>query len=586
MNDLDTSVLDREETFSQADNDRIASDLYGDSVRSEVTEIKENENGSQLVDEEDSLTSKRNIKKSKWLQLSSALIVASIVAIPGFFIFWTFGKIASVQKQQPVEEVQNQEGDEQQERIIELQHEVDRKNAILAFDERDTSDWEEINEPEAQAVEVVQPVSTQQPTRTPSPTVASASTSNSNQNRQQPKITNTDPLEKWARLASLGTANGENTTEIIETVSEFREDNTSPQKQPSRVNRSSIAKTIPTSPTSQTPKTPNLGIPRGEVAQIASINIGKAESESEARSAQSEEITNLLNDTPQKNSYLEEKRRQYEREDRLGKISSPVDSGSSTIALEENLRRSNTQVIQENTAITSSKKVPLGNSVIGELNHDLVLTPEQKGTRGIIYLSEPLLADDGTTALDENSAIIVEIKSISNSGLVELEAVAISYENSSGVLIQEALPPRGILLQGNKEALIAERINGSGGSNFGQDLLLAGLGAGKKAFEIVNEPERTSFGRRGFDVFDIFDNSELDSDDFGRYSYNDFRTRRSNDASLLTGAAEGAFETTKDRLERRSQQIEQERQNDEPIYRIKAGTEVLVFINSFLTIEQ
>ena len=292
----------------------------------------------------------------------------------------------------------------------------------------------------------------------------------------------------------------------------------------------------------------------------------------------------MLSDAPS-NSYLEQKKREYRELDRL-------QTGSTATSPATLVADSSTEV--------STKQVPLGNSVTGELARDIVwsegLDPSQ--TRGIIYLSEPLIAEDGTVALEARSSLIVEVESINSSGLAQLNAVAVSYENSEGKLVQEALPANSILIQGEEGALIAERSDNNAGSTLGQDLLLGALGAGEKAFDLINEPEVVGGYSGGYgdyvdDLDDIDDSEELDESFFGgdeygyggSYGFGSYTTRANEDSSLITGAAEGAFATTKRRLEDRSRQIEQEHQDRNPIYQLKAGTEVTIFVNSFLTIE-
>ena len=588
MNHLDTSLLEREETFSQDFNDELASSLYRDSD----TEVsQEQEDTERLVEEKDLLKSDRTIKNSKWLHLFSALVVASVFAVLGYFLFWTFGKIMTAGKQQEVEEVQISEEEQQyQSRIEELEREVDRKNAKLAFNQEDTSQWEEIqSEPQPSSQIEPQPESIEKQALPPSERsqVTTAEAREPAIPKQQLIQENIDPLEEWARLANIGTVNGENNTDInsVTLASERTESFTSPTSN-SVTSRHSPPSIPDITPTTSDSKTPSLGIQEGEVAKVASVTIGSSNIKSKNTSdldSQDSVIADLLSDAPSTNDYLEEKKRQYREEDERNRLSSLASdrkteskqfvSAVTTIA--------NTSI---NKDIPSSKSVPIGSSIKGELSTDLILSEGLEETRGIIYINEPLLTDNGATALPENSAIIVEASSVNNSGLVKLIPIAVSYQNSSGNLIQETLPKESVLIQGKKGALIADRVNGTGGSNFGQDLLLAGLGAGEKAFEIINEPERVrqSYGSRG-----RFDEDFEDTDffDFDHYNYGNYSTRRSDEASLATGAAEGAFSTTKERLEDRSRQMQQEHQNELPIYRLESGTEVLIFINSFLTIE-
>ncbi len=195
-----------------------------------------------------------------------------------------------------------------------------------------------------------------------------------------------------------------------------------------------------------------------------------------------------------------------------------------------------------------------------------------------------MLSGDGSIALDAGTTLIVQVKSIQNSGLSELEAIAISYVDSSGVLKQEPIPPGTISIKGEGNSpLIADRANGNSGSQLGQDILTGVLGGGERGFEILNERDNDY----GYGVAAQFDPDNPDEEFEEVYSSGSIvRSRRSEDASLLTGAAEGVFETTKKRLEERSEQIIEDRAAETPIYQISAGTEVSIFVNSFLGINQ
>ena len=76
------------------------------------------------------------------------------------------------------------------------------------------------------------------------------------------------------------------------------------------------------------------------------------------------------------------------------------------------------------------------------------------------------------------------------------------------------------------------------------------------------------------------DRTVTQDDDFFR------STTSRDDASLATGAAEGVFSTTKERLEDRSDQIIEEQSNRSKIYQIEAGTPISIYVNSFLEISK
>jgi Bacterial conjugation TrbI-like protein len=217
----------------------------------------------------------------------------------------------------------------------------------------------------------------------------------------------------------------------------------------------------------------------------------------------------------------------------------------------------------------SSKQVPLGAIIPGELASNIVWSegsdPEQ--SRGIINLTEPLLASDGSIALKANSTLIAEVQSINDSGLTYLNVIAVSYEDSQGKLKQEILPPGAILIRGEENsALIAEQTSDPGGTVLGQDALIGLLGAGEMGFQELNKPD---------------EDTTISGD-------NDFIIRTNNDdnSSLINGAAEGVFSTTKERLDERSDQIVEQELARVPIYQLEAGDQVTIFVNSFLEINK
>ncbi|MGL5833613.1 MAG: hypothetical protein ACRC1Z_10340, partial [Waterburya sp.] len=209
-----------------------------------------------------------------------------------------------------------------------------------------------------------------------------------------------------------------------------------------------------------------------------------------------------------------------------------------------------------------------GTTVAGEFSNSLIWSEGMPAsqTRATINLSEPLLAQDGSVALDANSAIIVEVDEIDSSGLAILKAIALSYQDSQGRFKQELLPPSALIIRAeDNQALMAEKTEDTGGTTLGQDVLIGALGAGERGFEVINEPT---------------DSTVISNDDFFR------STTNREDSSLLNGAAEGAFSTTKERLEQRSEQILEEQSQRTPIYQIEADTPVSVIVNSFLKVQK
>jgi|GEM_PF-6987302 len=261
-------------------------------------------------------------------------------------------------------------------------------------------------------------------------------------------------------------------------------------------------------------------------------------------------------------SFLERKKKEFAERDRLDELSS---TSSSTLANQTTARLPDdpAQALPK----SSVKQVPLGAVSEGEISTTIVWSRGVDSTqaRGSINLTEPLLADDGSVALEANSSLIVEIGGIASNGLALLNVIAVSYEDPQGKLKQELLPPGAISINGKDNGpLLAQQTEDSGSTFFGQDVLIGLLGAGERGFEALNEPN---------------DSTTISNDVV-------VRTSSSNNTSLANGAAEGVFATTKDRLEDRSDLILSEQQGRTPIYHLEAGQTVSIFVNSFLEIQR
>ena len=116
-----------------------------------------------------------------------------------------------------------------------------------------------------------------------------------------------------------------------------------------------------------------------------------------------------------------------------------------------------TQVFASKPAASSTqqfrqKQISIATTVKGTITTPIIWTDnsQSSATRTTINLSEPLLYSDGTIALPVGSSIVVEVADFDSSGFVTLNAIAISYENSLGELNQ-FLISEGSLLIRNKD---------------------------------------------------------------------------------------------------------------------------------------
>ncbi len=463
-------------------------------------------------------------------------------------------------------------------------NEEDRYKAKLAFAEQEAD-----LQPQPQAQLTVEESETAiEPTPRPAP-------------RPVTQSNNTDPLEEWAKLASLGAAMGNNEIDPVEPVAAASFSQTSSPRP--RIEDTVVARTENNSVPSEAEEL-NRTITKGEVARIAttniaSVSIGESKEEdneeltSDPLDINNPEIQNFLSDTPTiKNDYLAQRAEQFKEQERLAALAS---NGVASAVAQNSTVAPSAPVEQLQS---SNKQIPFGTIVSGELSSAIIWSEgvDPASSRAKVVLNEPLLSGDGSIALDAGTILIVQVRSIQNSGLSELEAIAVSYVDNSGALKQEPIAPGAISIRGEGNSpLIADRANGSGGSQLGQDILMGVLGAGERGFEVLNE--RDSDYGYGYGISAQFgrDSPDREFDEFdGPYSYpppniyssGSLRSTRNDDASLSTGAAEGVFETTKERLEERSEQIIEDRAAETPIYQINEGSEVSIFINSFLEINR
>jgi hypothetical protein len=649
---IDTRNLAQDQGLSDAQLQELAQQSQG----IDINPIEE----QPLVDEKQFLVSNRQKQKDTKWRFTTVALIASFAIFALVLVISLYGKISgggSVSQDKPTKKTYSSA----QAKIVR----EDRLKAEVAMSDQD-GDLKP--EPKLVVEEKTKPQPTAQPT-IPQPVAVQTEV------KEVEKV-EVDPLEEWARLANLGSAVGDRevamanlgNSDLVATnaisssdQSLSRYTSTTEVEQPRSIQEVSTAKIETTDNTATQPsEKDNLNldktITRGEVAKVASVSIGKNIIESEQAENQPEQfgldspaVTRLLSEDKPADTYLEKKRKQFEKEDRLRQLSSmgvapslelasvknidniiqrptpqdseeqagseilptipadenqaesisykdissrpaPLDSeeqaGSEILPIpaDENQAESISDIPVNNdypdtqsqitsaiadsdatTATNNSKQVPLGATSLGEVSSSIIwsegIDPGQ--SRGVINLTEPLLASDGSIALEANSSLIVEVEDVNTSGLTYLNVVAVSYENSQGILKQELLPPGAIVIRGEDNGpLVSEQTIDPGGTVLGQDVLIGLLGAGAKGFEELNQP----------------DEDTTISDDLV------VRTSSDRDPSLLNGAAEGVFSTTKERLEERSDQIIERELALLPIYHLEAGEEVTIFVNSFLEI--
>ncbi|MGB3310543.1 MAG: hypothetical protein WBG32_07740 [Nodosilinea sp.] len=115
------------------------------------------------------------------------------------------------------------------------------------------------------------------------------------------------------------------------------------------------------------------------------------------------------------------------------------------------------------------------------------LSREQQSQRTAIALSQPLLADNGTVALDAGTVLVAEVSVLAGSGMVELSVTdVVTVEN--GVSKVTPVPLNHLLITGgNSNPLVAQEMR-NGGEVRAAQMQLAALGALGHVGELLNRP--------------------------------------------------------------------------------------------------
>lgn len=215
----------------------------------------------------------------------------------------------------------------------------------------------------------------------------------------------------------------------------------------------------------------------------------------------------------------------------------------------------------------TTKEVALGTSVRAVVKVPLIWTREESPTDGrfVVQLSEDMRATDGTIALAAGTLIVVQVKGISDKGIVLTEAIALVKGRQEGT---EEIPISAgavsILGEGNSP-LLAQGYFDPGGDIAKQDFLMGAIGALARVGKIVNQPDEEVTVTDGGTVIAKSTKGEPD---------------------LMAAALEGFFTPLSEAMQERSQAIVQELMSRENIAVLPEGMEVSVLVKSFLTVEQ
>ena len=214
-------------------------------------------------------------------------------------------------------------------------------------------------------------------------------------------------------------------------------------------------------------------------------------------------------------------------------------------------------------------QVAIGTTAEGKVVVPLHWNQEIDGTDGmfLVELTEPLMASDGTSALEKGTQLIVSVSFISDAGQVfqsvmavvhpdgRQETIPITEEGYNGA----AITP--LILRGKRgEVLIAEKIKGSdAGPGLGSDIAVGLMAGISEAADNITQPSQ-----------------QVQTQTTGLSSTTTAQQNRQEpEAAFIKGLTETLTERMSARLDAEPEELK--------IFQVERGEKVLLFVNGFVT---
>ena len=337
------------------------------------------------------------------------------------------------------------------------QEEINALKANLALIEQDSHEQPDPKPVITPTVEEPSPAPQPQSKSRPAP-----------QPRPQPQPEPIDPYVRWAQLSSLGAVGSSDVDVNNRDVSN------------SNVNNQSSISTTNQSNSTTTPSQPT------EVARVASLNLNNLPSSDTMPSLRAPNSATTENDNLYSSSSLSS----------LSPLAQRV--------ITNGLGGSSLKNKQSKRETFPHQPIPIGTTIKAKLLTPLVFSDNSplSNTRGTVTLTEPILLANGTVAIDKGSSLIIQVQSFESSGLVVLEAIAISYQDNQGLLQQREIPPETLLIRAkNNEPLRAKVKRSSSNSDLASSLLNNAVRAGtnnssREARTLINSTVNSALGGR------------------------------------------------------------------------------------------
>ena len=233
-----------------------------------------------------------------------------------------------------------------------------------------------------------------------------------------------------------------------------------------------------------------------------------------------------------------------------------------------------TTVNQDGDYTTTTKEIAIGSSAKAKVIVPMIwdeagISPT--AGRFAVELIEDMKATDGAIALPSGTILITQVDNVTRPNrLVSQSVVAIVYPDSTGRIHQVAIPPGNLLIRGeDNQPLIAEGLFDKGSEIAKTDILVGVLSSLGRVGEVINQPTQETFSQQS-----------------GPFGSTTVQTTNRNRPNVLAAALEGFFTPTALRLRERSDRATEELLKRSNVAIVPEGTEVSVFVNTFVTIRR
>ena len=177
----------------------------------------------------------------------------------------------------------------------------------------------------------------------------------------------------------------------------------------------------------------------------------------------------------------------------------------------------------------------------------------------VVKLTEPLLTPEDAIGLPAETALVVQVDSVDESGLAQLAVVSFSQDGREVALPTDAIQLRGLA----GTPLIAQKYGDPGGDIARMDLNMAAMSGVSRVAELINRPQSSS-------VISNVGGSTI--------------TQETEDPNILAGLLEGAFGQLSEQMAERNQAALDEILNRPTLWYLPPGLEVEVYINQTVTL--